>query len=218
MRLLTAASGPEVPLEVQVPGVSAFDRYVEAVERGDGAAAARLLGPRAVAGLKQFISGDAQCLRCHNGPLFTNGEFHNIGTGVPARPTDRPDFGRSIGIQALFATEFNCLGAYGDDSKRACPHIRFLNRHEQDGILVGAYKVPSLRNAALSAPYMHDGRFATLAEAIGHYRRPARSAAPIEFRPLFDMSPQHVEALAAFLETLSAPVAAPAEFLRPPGR
>jgi cytochrome c peroxidase len=201
---------------VLVPGVSAFDRYVRAVEAGDGTAAARELGPRAVAGLKIFLSEDAQCLRCHNGPLFTNGEFHNIGTGAPARPADRPDFGRSIGIQAVLATEFNCLGPHGDDPRRACPELRFLNRHEQNGSMVGAYKVPSLRNAALTGPYMHDGRFATLAETIGHYRRPPPSSAPIEFRPLFDMSPQHIDAIAAFLETLSAPVAAPAHLLRPP--
>jgi len=200
-----------------VPGVSAFDRYVEALERGDDAAAARLLGPRAVAGLKLFISDDAQCMRCHNGPLFTDGEFHNIGTGVPVHPGDPPDFGRSIGIQALLATDFNCMGPHSDDPDRACPELRFLNRHEQNGALVGAYKVPGLRGVALTAPYMHDGRFATLAAAIGHYRRPAPSSAPIEFRPLFDMTPQHIDALAAFLETLSAPVAAPPSLLRPPG-
>jgi cytochrome c peroxidase len=199
-----------------VPAASAFDRYVEAVERGDAAGAARILSPRAVAGLKLFISDDAQCLRCHNGPLLTSGEFHNIGTGVPARPTDRPDFGRSIGIQALLASEFNCLGLHSDDPERACPEVQFLNRHEQNGSLVGAYKVPGLRSVALTGPYMHDGRFATLAEVIGHYRRPVASAAPIEFRPLFDMSRQHVEALAAFLETLSAPVAAPPCLLRAP--
>jgi cytochrome c peroxidase len=201
-----------------VPGVSAFDRYVEALERGDDAAAARLLAPRAVAGLKLFISDNAQCLKCHNGPLFTSGEFHNIGTGVPVHPGDPPDFGRSIGIQALLATEFNCVGPHSDDPDRACPEVRFLNRHEQNGVLVGAYKVPGLRGVALTAPYMHDGRFPTLADAIGHYRRPAPSSAPIEFRPLFDMTPQHIDALAAFLETLSAPVAAPPSLLRSPGK
>ena len=34
---------------------------------------------------------------------------------------------------------------------------------------VGRFKVPSLRNVALTAPYMHDGRFATLAQVLGHY-------------------------------------------------
>lgn len=91
-----------------------------------------------------------------------------------------------------------------------------LDRHEQNGTLVGAYKVPGLRNAAATAPFMHDGRFATLIDAIGHYRRPTSSTAPIEFRPLFDMTPQQVAALAAFVAGLSAPVAAPPCLLRAP--
>ncbi len=187
-----------------VPAPSAFDRYVEALEHGD-ASAGDILGPRAIAGLALFLSSDAQCTRCHNGPLFTDGEFHNIGTGFPARPADPPDFGRSIGIKAALSDEFNCLGAHADDPARACPELRFLDRHEEDGALVGAYKVPSLRNAALTPPYMHDGRYATLAEAVGHYRRPPSSPAPIEFRPLFDMTQPDIESLVAFLETLSAP-------------
>lgn len=38
-----------------------------------------------------------------------------------------------------------------------------------DAELVGVFKIPSLRNVALTAPYMHDGRFATLEEVINHY-------------------------------------------------
>jgi cytochrome c peroxidase len=33
----------------------------------------------------------------------------------------------------------------------------------------GKFKVPSLRNVALTGPYMHDGRFATLLDVINHY-------------------------------------------------
>ena len=38
-----------------------------------------------------------------------------------------------------------------------------------DPALVGVFKIPSLRNVALTAPYMHDGRFATLEEVVNHY-------------------------------------------------
>lgn len=38
-----------------------------------------------------------------------------------------------------------------------------------DQTLVGVFKIPSLRNIALTAPYMHDGRFATLEEVVNHY-------------------------------------------------
>ena len=50
---------------------------------------------------------------------------------------------------------------FGADSGRA--HI---TRRTTD---VGRFKVPSLRNVALTAPYMHDGRFATLAQVLAHY-------------------------------------------------
>ncbi len=197
-----------------VPGASAFDKYVEAVERGDQAAAAQVLRPMAVAGLRLFLSSDAQCLMCHNGPLFTDGEFHNIGTGT--LDGSAADLGRAGGIEPLLAGEFKCLGRYNDGPRRSCPELRSLARKAKAGSLVGAYKVPSLRNVALTAPYMHDGRFATLTEVIRHYRSPRPGSAMIEFRPMFDMTPQHIEALVAFLETLSSPPEAPAEFLRPP--
>ena len=38
-----------------------------------------------------------------------------------------------------------------------------------DPALVGVFKIPSLRNVALTAPYMHDGRFATLEDVVNHY-------------------------------------------------
>lgn len=196
------------------PGRAPFDRYVDALVAGDDAAAAKILSPEAVSGLQVFLSSDAQCTRCHNGPLFTNGDFHNIGTGTP--DAEHPDFGRSIGIQALLSTEFNCLGPYSDDRTRRCPELAHLNRHDENTTLVGAYKVPSLRNVAATAPYMHDGRFASLAEVVEHYRRPKYVSSIIEFRPFFDMPAARAAALVSFLESLSAPVNAPPELLQPP--
>lgn len=197
-----------------VPGASTFDKYVEAVERGDLAAAGQLLPPIAVAGLRLFMSSTAQCLTCHNGPLFTDGGFHNIGTDTSEGST--LDLGRAAGIKSLLATEFNCLGPYNDSPERSCPELQPLKSLTEPGVLSGSYKVPSLRNVALTAPYMHDGRFDTLARVINHYRNPGPGHPMIEFRPFFDMPPRYVDALVAFLETLSSPVAAPAEFLRPP--
>jgi cytochrome c peroxidase len=195
-----------------VPGVSTFDEYVDAIERNDFEAADRLLEPMAVGGLKLFLSSNTQCLNCHNGPLFTDGAFHNIGTG-PAGEND-PDAGRSAGIRSLLATEFNCRGPYSDAPASACPEVRLADGPIEASLLAGAYKVPSLRNIARTGPYMHDGRFATLAQVLGHYRNPR--SAMIEFRPFFDMATGHVDALVAFLKTLNSPVDAPEEFLRPP--
>ncbi len=198
-----------------VPGPSAFDRYVEAVLRNDDKAAAAILDRRAVSGLRLFLSDNAQCLRCHNGPLFTNQGFHNIGTGVLTG--ERPDFGRAVGRLGVLANEFNCLTEYNDDPQRECRHIAFLNPHGEVEASTGAFKVPSLRNSAATAPYMHDGRYPTLAHAVAHYRNmPRDSGSSIEFRPMSDLTSQAVEAMAMFLESLQAPVRAPAELLAPP--
>lgn len=70
----------------------------------------------------------------------------------------------------------------------------------------GKFKPPSLRNVAVTAPYMHDGRFATLEEVIEHYStgvqaHPNRSP----FVPLggFRLNAQEEAALVAFLGTLT---------------
>ena len=73
-------------------GPSRFDRYVDAISdtgRGDG-----ILTSDEIAGLRLFI-GKANCTQCHNGPLFTNNEFHN--TGVPPTPGTAERRGTSDG-------------------------------------------------------------------------------------------------------------------------
>ncbi|MCH7885555.1 MAG: SUMF1/EgtB/PvdO family nonheme iron enzyme [Planctomycetes bacterium] len=82
------------------------------------------------------------------------------------------------------------------------------------GAALGAFKVPSLRNVALTAPYMHDGRFATLQDVIRFYATGVQNDAnlsrflrenndpdgPAERRELSD---EEIEALVAFLYTLT---------------
>lgn len=75
----------------------------------------------------------------------------------------------------------------------------------------GKFKVPSLRNVAQRAPYMHDGRFATLEAVIEHYStgvQPNPSlGSPFFVRngqvPQLNLTPEHKAALLAFLNTLS---------------
>jgi len=80
-------------------------------------------------------------------------------------------------------------------------------------------KVPSLRNVALTAPYMHDGRFASLDAVLEHYSDLARlpeSAARIDRRlPRTPLSAAERAALRAFLESLTDP-AFTARFARSP--
>jgi cytochrome c peroxidase len=70
---------------------------------------------------------------------------------------------------------------------------------------LGRFKSPSLRNVELTAPYMHDGRFATLEEVIDHYSRNVRphpNVDPRVRRPL-NLLRSEKAALVAFLKTLS---------------
>jgi cytochrome c peroxidase len=94
-----------------IPGESRFDQYVEVVLNNDYESANTILSPDEIAGLKLFI-GEANCTNCHNGPLFTNNDFHN--TGVPADKDLPEDVGRSKGAQEVLADEFNCLSTYSD--------------------------------------------------------------------------------------------------------
>lgn len=75
---------------------------------------------------------------------------------------------------------------------------------------MGMFKVPLLRNIALTAPYMHDGRFATLEEVIDHYSTgiQAHPNLSTELRVgnqprRFNFSPQQKSDLIAFLHTLT---------------
>jgi cytochrome c peroxidase len=81
----------------------------------------------------------------------------------------------------------------------------------------GKFKVPSLRNVALTAPYMHDGRFATLEEVVAHYNGPLHRSATLDPNLAkhpesgLNLSTGDQAALVAFLKTLTDE-----QFLRPP--
>jgi cytochrome c peroxidase len=65
-------------------------------------------------------------------------------------------------------------------------------------------RVPTLRNIALSAPYMHDGRFATLAAVLDHYSALARRGMPPDRRlPRTPFTDEERAALIAFLQSLT---------------
>ena len=90
-------------------GPSRFDRYVQS--QGE-------LSQDEIAGLRLFI-GKANCIQCHNGPLFTNNEFHN--TGVAAAPGLPADRGRIEGARKVMEDEFNCRSRWSDWCASICP-------------------------------------------------------------------------------------------------
>lgn len=84
---------------------------------------------------------------------------------------------------------------YADPGRGGVTGIRYEN---------GQFRVPSLRNVALTAPYMHDGRFATLEEVIEHYNRGGHPGPNVDpkIRKLH-LSDEDKAALVAFLGTLT---------------
>jgi len=72
----------------------------------------------------------------------------------------------------------------------------------------GHFKTPSLRNIALTAPYMHDGRFETLHEVVEHYNSGGHPSSTLDPLMKFQgeglgLSPQDVDDLVNFLESLT---------------
>lgn len=90
------------------------------------------LSPEAIRGMKLFFSDETQCSACHNGFLFTDQGYHNIGL-------------------------------YESDKDEGRAQIT-LDTND-----IGKFKTPTLRNIALTAPYMHDGSMKSLEEVLEHY-------------------------------------------------
>ena len=193
------------------PGATPFDAYARALDDDDAAAAAAAMSAEQRAGLALFI-GEARCLHCHNGPLFTNNEFHNTGIFPLDRLPD--DRGRVEGVRALLEDEFNCLGPYSGADERECGELSFVKTHGIE--LVGAFRTPSLRGvAAAGGPYMHTGQFATLREVLEHYDEARPTLISDDLEPL-GLADDELDALEAFLRALDAPPDVPSELLVPP--
>lgn len=176
---------------------SPFDRYAERL-LVDGREGSDIIDRDAVDGLKLFI-GKARCSQCHNGPLFTNNEFHN--TGVPAVVSLPEDRGRFDGSTNVTGDEFNCRSRWSDAPASVCTELDVMPvaSHEQER----AYKVPSLRDVAERSPFMHAGQLATLSDVLAHYNRaPAAPKGHSELEPL-NLDARELRQLEAFLRTLS---------------
>jgi cytochrome c peroxidase len=154
------------------------------------------------------------CINCHNGPLFTNHGFQNVG--VPIAEGLAIDEGRYRGVQQVVESEFNCLGKYSDAGEDDCAELRFAQKARDE--IVGAFKVPTLRNVAATAPYTHSGEYATLTQVIEHYNKVP--VAPIGYTELFPITLTEDESrqLEAFLRSLSGPPAIAPELLHAPAQ
>jgi cytochrome c peroxidase len=171
-------------------GDSPYDRY----RRGDDPEA---ISESAKRGEALFFSERLECFHCHGG-------FNLTGT------VDYLDKG-------FAEVEFHNTGLYNLKGKFSYPPPNLglyeFTHQEED---IGKFKAPTLRNIAVTAPYMHDGSIRTIEEVIDHYRSGGRTVRTgpnagvgfenpnkSEFVKRFELSDAEKEDLVAFLRSLT---------------
>ena len=180
-----------------VSGDSAFDRWF--FGNNDSA-----LSEAAVRGFELF-RGKGGCVSCHTVSskfaLFTDNGFHNTGIGYFAtmRPADKE-------LDVLLAPghseriETDVLRSTGTQT------FRDLGRYEVTGLPPDRwrYRTPSLRNIALTAPYMHDGSLSSLRDVLRFYNRGGvpNEVLDARIRPL-GLTDAEIDDLLAFLASLT---------------
>ena len=169
---------------------SPFDRY-----RFDGDRSA--LSPSAVGGMELFFSTKARCGGCHMAHNVTVELGLNLdgGSKTAASPPDDP---------AVF--QFHNTGLYNLPGPIVYPADNTgLYEHTGDPADIGKFRIPTLRNIAVTAPYMHDGSIATLEEVLDHYVAGGRAPNPRmseSIQPL-TLTEDEQQDLIAFLESLT---------------
>lgn len=168
-------------------GDSPYDRLVYWGEEA--------LSPGARRGMELFFSERLACGECHAG-------FNLSGTVRAEGATAEP-------------LAFHNTGLYDEDGAGGYPAtdrgLEEVSGRPEDS---GRFRAPTLRNIALTAPYMHDGSIATLAEVVTHYAAGGRARAgaaadperPTSRSPLvkgFEISAEETADLLAFLESLT---------------
>jgi cytochrome c peroxidase len=114
------------------------------------------LNPDERAGARLFFSQRLRCFRCHAG-FNLSGPVVYEGSGEPE-------------------VRFHNTGLYNEDGRGAYPMPNTgVHRHTGRGEDMGKFRVPTLRNIALTAPYMHDGSIPTLNAVIDHYAAGGRA-------------------------------------------
>ena len=187
----------------QVAGDSPFDRYYF---KGEASA----LTDQQKRGFELFVN-KGRCVSCHvveqTTALFTDNRFHNIGVGINAVQNDVPALaGEFLKAKATLAEVDKKVLA----DKRTSELGRFAISRNFEGL--GAFKTSTLRNVAVTSPYMHDGSIKTLREVVVHYNNggvtkegdPVNDFLSSGIRKLGLTDPE-IDDLVAFLEALTSP-------------
>lgn len=154
----------------------------------------------------EIFTGKGNCSACHTindeYALFTDNKLHNTGMG----------YEESMGVSSphqqiqLAPGIFAEIGIERVESVRQRPKENDLGLYEitQDPDDTWKFRTPTLRNVALTAPYMHNGKFLLLREVIEFYSRGGVEndlLSPL-IRPL-NLTEEEIDALVAFLKTLT---------------
>lgn len=132
-----------------ISGNSPYDRYQFGLD--DNA-----ITPSAVRGAELFFSNRLECFHCH-------GSFNFTPSG--------DDFGNPFDEVVFFNNGLYNIGGSGNYPPNNIGTKEFTGRTAD----MGHFKAPTLRNIGVTAPYMHDGSIATLAEVLDHYAAGGRT-------------------------------------------
>jgi len=157
---------------------SPFDRYLYRDDRSALTAEARR-------GMDLFFSDRLACAQCHSGFNLSGPTIHQGSAPVPP--------------------SFHNTGLYNVDGHGAYPAVdRGLLDATHVPSDMGKFRAPTLRNIAVTAPYMHDGSIPTLEAAVVHYASGGIDS-PFKSPRLkgFEATPRDVSDLVAFLESLT---------------
>ncbi|MDH3616385.1 MAG: cytochrome-c peroxidase [Gammaproteobacteria bacterium] len=187
----------------EIAGNSPFDRWYFGGEKD-------AISEQAVRGFAVFL-GNGRCVSCHtieqDFALFTDHQFHNVGIGINDIQEKVPELARTFQIAKNQGMDVDVAVLSDADTSH-------LGRFAVDDQLssMGAFKTSTLRNIAVTAPYMHDGSLMTLREVVDHYNNGgvSKEGDPINpflgggIRPL-DLTEQEIDDLVTFMETLTSP-------------
>ena len=181
-------------------GDSPFDRWYFGGERSTGLGSG-VEGYPALAARGFAVFRDKGCASCHrindSSALFTDGQFHNTGTGYRrvGRALRPPSVQLAPGVFVVPTVDAE-TETFTDDG-----------RYEVTGLEADKwrYRTPSLRNVALTSPYMHDGSIATLEGVVAFYAKGGGGDPAQDSRTRsVQLMQADQEALVAFLRTLTS--------------
>lgn len=179
-----------------------FDRYVAGDTEAISASAKR--------GLKLFV-GKAGCVQCHDGPHFSDNEFHvnglkKSGSHVTFSEVD----GRALWIERMLTLPWNSASKWSDDpaeGERRLAELKDMSLEQEIEEWNGKWRTKALRQAAETAPYMHTGQIATLREVVEFYNAGGDpdgfAGTKSELVVPLNLSEQEIDDIVAFLETLT---------------